>query len=100
MDEPGDNEFSSSIVFGFFDQAEETFASMDTALYVTPTTPRCAASENPVHVSVSGFIYLPFSPIRQPLILSPFTYIHTTALRHHLYLVFLSPTNAYPFPLM
>ncbi|GFP57205.1 hypothetical protein ACSS6W_010549 [Trichoderma asperelloides] len=32
MDEPGDNEFSSSIVFGFFDQAEETFASMDTAL--------------------------------------------------------------------
>jgi hypothetical protein len=43
MDEPGDNEFSSSIVFGFFDQAEETFASMDTALYVTPTTRRCAA---------------------------------------------------------
>lgn len=34
MDEPGDNEFSSSIVFGFFEQAEETFGSMDTALYV------------------------------------------------------------------
>ncbi|KAL7909959.1 putative histidine phosphotransferase HPT1p [Trichoderma velutinum] len=32
MDEPGDNEFSSSIVFGFFEQAEETFESMDTAL--------------------------------------------------------------------
>ncbi|KAL6887005.1 histidine phosphotransferase HPT1 [Trichoderma evansii] len=32
MDEPGDNEFSSSIVFGFFEQAEETFDSMDKAL--------------------------------------------------------------------
>ncbi|KAH0495479.1 hypothetical protein TgHK011_009028 [Trichoderma gracile] len=32
MDEPGDNEFSTSIVFGFFEQAEETFESMDTAL--------------------------------------------------------------------
>lgn len=32
MDEPGDNEFSSSIVFGFFEQAEETFSSMDSAL--------------------------------------------------------------------
>ncbi|RFU73037.1 osomolarity two-component system, phosphorelay intermediate ypd1 [Trichoderma arundinaceum] len=32
MDEPGDTDFSSSIVFGFFEQAEETFESMDTAL--------------------------------------------------------------------
>lgn len=32
MDEPGDNEFSSSIVFGFFEQAEGTFEEMDTAL--------------------------------------------------------------------
>ncbi|KAL7930073.1 putative histidine phosphotransferase HPT1p [Trichoderma chlorosporum] len=32
MDEPGDNEFSTSIVFGFFEQAEETFESMDSAL--------------------------------------------------------------------
>ncbi|KAL7823530.1 signal transduction histidine kinase [Trichoderma gracile] len=32
MDEPGDNEFSTSIVFGFFEQAEETFESMNTAL--------------------------------------------------------------------
>ncbi|CAG9956193.1 unnamed protein product [Clonostachys rosea f. rosea IK726] len=32
MDEPDDHEFSTSIVFGFFDQAEETFAAMDTAL--------------------------------------------------------------------
>lgn len=32
MDEPGDRDFSSSIVFGFFDQVEETFASMDKAV--------------------------------------------------------------------
>lgn len=32
MDDPGDYEFSYSIVFGFFDQAQETFDSMDTAL--------------------------------------------------------------------
>ncbi|PHH73747.1 hypothetical protein CDD80_3605 [Ophiocordyceps camponoti-rufipedis] len=32
MDEPGDREFSSSIVFSFFNQAEETFESMDKAL--------------------------------------------------------------------
>ncbi|RCI12515.1 hypothetical protein L249_0351 [Ophiocordyceps polyrhachis-furcata BCC 54312] len=32
MDEPGDREFSSSIVFSFFKQAEETFESMDKAL--------------------------------------------------------------------
>lgn len=50
MDEPGDNEFSSSIVFGFFDQAEETFASMDTALYVTPTTCRCATLSDALHI--------------------------------------------------
>ncbi|KAM5348600.1 hypothetical protein ACJ41O_008424 [Fusarium nematophilum] len=34
MDEPGDHEFSSSIVFGFFDQAEETFKEIDDALKV------------------------------------------------------------------
>ncbi|KAF4981590.1 hypothetical protein FZEAL_2656 [Fusarium zealandicum] len=32
MDEPGDYEFSSSIVFGFFDQAKETFVSIEDAL--------------------------------------------------------------------
>ncbi|PNY25189.1 histidine phosphotransferase HPT1p [Tolypocladium capitatum] len=32
MDDPGDHEFSSSLVFGFFEQVEETFESMDTAL--------------------------------------------------------------------
>lgn len=32
MDDPGDHEFSHSLVFGFFEQAEETFDSMDTAL--------------------------------------------------------------------
>lgn len=32
MDEEGDRDFSSSIVFGFFEQAIETFETMDTAL--------------------------------------------------------------------
>lgn len=32
MDEPDDREFSYSIVFGFFEQAEETFGRMDEAL--------------------------------------------------------------------
>ena len=32
MDEPDDREFSSSIVFGFFDQAEETFLTIEKAL--------------------------------------------------------------------
>ncbi|GAB0137170.1 hypothetical protein EsDP_00005450 [Epichloe bromicola] len=32
MDDPDDNEFSQSIVFGFFTQAEETFTQMDTAI--------------------------------------------------------------------
>ncbi|KAF5667610.1 osomolarity two-component phosphorelay intermediate ypd1 [Fusarium heterosporum] len=32
MDEPDDHEFSQSIVFGFFDQAEETFVEIDAAL--------------------------------------------------------------------
>jgi osomolarity two-component system phosphorelay intermediate protein YPD1 len=32
MDDPPDHEFSSSIVFDFFDQAEDTFSQMDTAL--------------------------------------------------------------------
>ncbi|KAM0201723.1 hypothetical protein ACHAPA_003821 [Fusarium lateritium] len=32
MDEPDDHEFSQSIVFGFFDQAEETFLQIDEAL--------------------------------------------------------------------
>jgi osomolarity two-component system phosphorelay intermediate protein YPD1 len=34
MDEPDDHEFSQSIVYGFFDQAETTFEEMDTAGYV------------------------------------------------------------------
>lgn len=32
MDDPDDNEFSTSIVFGFFTQAEETFTQMDSAI--------------------------------------------------------------------
>jgi osomolarity two-component system phosphorelay intermediate protein YPD1 len=32
MDDPGDHEFSYSLVFGFFEQAEETFDAMDQAL--------------------------------------------------------------------
>lgn len=32
MDEPDDHEFSQSIVFGFFDQAETTFEEMDQAV--------------------------------------------------------------------
>ncbi|KAM0425273.1 hypothetical protein ACHAPT_009591 [Fusarium lateritium] len=32
MDEPDDHEFSYSIVFGFFDQAVETFTDIETAL--------------------------------------------------------------------
>ena len=31
-DDEADREFSQSIVFGFFDQAEETFKKMDKAL--------------------------------------------------------------------
>ncbi|KAI8660791.1 HPt domain-containing protein [Fusarium keratoplasticum] len=32
MDDPDDHDFSSSIVFGFFEQAEETFTQIDEAL--------------------------------------------------------------------
>lgn len=32
MDEPDDHDFSFSIVFGFFEQAEDTFKGMDDAL--------------------------------------------------------------------
>lgn len=32
MDEPSEHDFSASIVFDFFDQAEETFRQIDTAL--------------------------------------------------------------------
>lgn len=32
MDDPDDHEFSSSIVFGFFEQAEETFTQIHEAL--------------------------------------------------------------------
>ena len=34
MDDPDDHSFSSSIVFDFFDQADQTFTEMDDALYV------------------------------------------------------------------
>ena len=33
MDEDDEREFSSGIVLGFLEQAEQTFKSMDTALY-------------------------------------------------------------------
>ena len=32
MDEEGERDFSKSIVFGFLDQAEETFGKMDSAM--------------------------------------------------------------------
>jgi osomolarity two-component system phosphorelay intermediate protein YPD1 len=32
LDEAGDREFSSAIVFGYFDHAENTFNNMDVAL--------------------------------------------------------------------
>jgi osomolarity two-component system phosphorelay intermediate protein YPD1 len=32
LDEAGDREFSSAIVFGYFDHAEKTFNNMDVAL--------------------------------------------------------------------
>jgi hypothetical protein len=35
MDEDEEREFSSGIVLGFLDQAESTFKSMESALYVT-----------------------------------------------------------------
>lgn len=40
MDDTDDREFSSSIVFGFFDQVQETFSSMDKALLVLLTNQR------------------------------------------------------------
>ena len=36
-----DREFSQSIVFGFFEQAEETFEKMDEALCVRPIPKAC-----------------------------------------------------------
>jgi osomolarity two-component system phosphorelay intermediate protein YPD1 len=36
MDDDDDDDFSSAIVSGFMDQAEETFANMETAMYVFP----------------------------------------------------------------
>jgi len=36
-DDEDDREFSRSIVFGFFEQAEQTFKKMDDALYVAQT---------------------------------------------------------------
>jgi len=38
-----DREFSKSIVFDFFGQADSTFAKMDSNLWVHPTTTPCAA---------------------------------------------------------
>lgn len=34
-DDEDEREFSKSIVFGFFEQAEQTFEKMDNALYVS-----------------------------------------------------------------
>jgi hypothetical protein len=40
MDEDdGERDFSKPLVFGFFEQATETFAKMETALYVVLTPP-------------------------------------------------------------
>lgn len=39
-DDEEEREFSKSIVFGFFEQAEQTFVKMDKALYVfSPSLP-------------------------------------------------------------
>jgi osomolarity two-component system phosphorelay intermediate protein YPD1 len=39
MDDDDEREFSKSIVFGFFEQAEQTFKKMDDALYVFSPLP-------------------------------------------------------------
>lgn len=36
MDDDEEREFSRAIVFGFFDQAEETFRQMEESVYVFP----------------------------------------------------------------
>lgn len=36
MDDDDEREFSKAIVFGFFDQAEETFRQMEESVYVFP----------------------------------------------------------------
>lgn len=36
MDDDDEREFSRAIVFGFFDQAEETFRQMEESVYVFP----------------------------------------------------------------
>jgi hypothetical protein len=36
-DDEDDREFSTSIVFDFFDQAEKTFKNLDKALYISPS---------------------------------------------------------------
>ena len=45
-DDEDDREFSRSIVFGFFEQAETTFQEMETALYVK-TTVMCHITSSP-----------------------------------------------------
>jgi osomolarity two-component system phosphorelay intermediate protein YPD1 len=37
-DDEDEREFSKSIVFGFFEQAEQTFTKMDEAVYALPLT--------------------------------------------------------------
>lgn len=39
MDEEDDRDFSKSIVFGFLEQAEQTFTKMETALLASPVHP-------------------------------------------------------------
>ena len=46
-DDEDERDFSKGIVYGFFDQAEQTFAKMDKALYVLNNVYACFAS----HVS-------------------------------------------------
>ena len=47
-DDEDEREFSRSIVYGFFEQAEQTFKKMDTSLYVDTSfiSPACLQSSS------------------------------------------------------
>jgi len=53
MDDDDDREFSKSIVFGFFEQAEQTFTKMDDALYVGGTSDTLYISEADYILSIN-----------------------------------------------
>lgn len=51
-DEDEDREFSKSIVFGFFEQAEQTFTDMHDALYVDPPAYLCFPSSSAADMTI------------------------------------------------